>query len=138
MNARRTYLWAAVLPLVFSLGCASAGKRLEQGMEAEAGGDYHTAAYRYIQALEKDRSLAEARDGLLSAWESALAQGTAFARERMSEGDPVGAAGEYRQLDALRRDARDVGVSLPTTDRYAPERRAALDGADTDRDRGCV
>ena len=35
-------------------GCASAGKRLEQGMEAEAEGSYYEAAIRYVEALEKD------------------------------------------------------------------------------------
>ena len=47
---------------VLLTGCASAGKRLEQGIEAEAEGSYYEAAIRYVEALEKDETLAEARD----------------------------------------------------------------------------
>jgi len=122
-------LVAAALLLVAAGACASAGKRLEQGMEAEAGGDYHLAVSRYIQALEKDPALAEAREGLMTAWDAALAEGLAFAGEALDAGEPTEAAGEFRALDGLVRRARGVRVDLPTPSDYDARRREALDAA---------
>lgn len=125
-------LVAAALLLVAAGACASAGKRLEQGMEAEAGGDYHLAVSRYIQALEKDPALAEAREGLMTAWDAALAEGLAFAGEALDAGKPTEAAGEFRALDGLVRRARGVRVDLPTPADYDARRREALDAAVAD------
>ncbi|GMV04433.1 MAG: hypothetical protein AMXMBFR53_07130 [Gemmatimonadota bacterium] len=125
-------LVAAALLLLVAGACASAGKRLEQGMEAEAGGDYHLAVSRYIQALEKDPALTEAREGLMAAWDAALAQGLAFAGEALESGDATGAAEEFLALDDLAGRARDVGADLPTPGDYATRRRGALDAAVAD------
>ena len=56
---------AALLALAaLAAGCASAGKRYEQGLELEQRGRPADAAQRYIDALKKDRSLTEARTRL--------------------------------------------------------------------------
>lgn len=129
MNPRRVSLVPLLATLAFTAACASAGKRFEQGMEAEARGDYHTAVSRYIEALEKDPSLTPARESLFTAWESALASGLVFAEETARAGDPEGAAGEFLALDGLMGDARAIRVDLPTPEEYGALRRQALDGA---------
>lgn len=128
MRHRTLLLFAALLAATLT-GCASAGKRLEQGQEAEARGDYHTAVSRYIQALEKDATLAEARASLLAAWDAALASGLAFADEALADGDAEGAAEEFLALDGLLADAAAVGVRLGTPPEYDGRRRASLDAA---------
>lgn len=109
--------------------CASAGKRLEQGAEAEARGDYGQAASRYIEALEKDPSLREARDALLTAWDSTLASGLRDAAAWVRQADVVAAADEFRTLDRIRSGAASVGVPLTAPDDYPTLRRTAFDGA---------
>lgn len=129
MKLRRIRLVPLLAALVLTTACASAGKRLEQGMEAEARGDYHTAVSRYLQALEKDPTLAPARESLFAAWESALASGLVFAEEAARTGDAEGAAGEFLALDGLMEQARALRVDLPTPAEYPSLRREALDGA---------
>ena len=120
-----------VLLAVLVAGCASAGKRLEQGIEAEAEGSYYEAAIRYIEALEKDETLAEARGRLLEASASAVAVGLDEAAASQMAGDPVRAAEAFRALDRLIGRARRVGVSVPVPTGFTQERRATLDDAIT-------
>ena len=109
--------------------CASAGKRLKQGAEAEARGDYVEAASRYIDALEKDATLSEAREALLAAWDSALASGLRDAARWADRSDDPAAADEFRTLDRIRSDAGTVGVALATPAGYPSMRRASFDRA---------
>jgi tetratricopeptide (TPR) repeat protein len=109
--------------------CASAGKRLEQGMEAEASGSFYAASIRYIEALEKDADLVEARERLMEAGDSAITIGLARAEVDIQAGDPVPAAEEYLAIDRLVGRARAVGVRLPTPADYADLRRSVFDGA---------
>jgi tetratricopeptide (TPR) repeat protein len=129
MNASASRLLAGALTLALAAGCASAGKRLEQGLEAEAKGDYHAAVSRYIEALEKDATLTDAHDALLVAWDSASARGRRAAGEASARGDAEGAAAEWVTLDRLMARARRVEVMLPTPDAYAARRRESLDAA---------
>jgi len=110
-------------------GCASAGKRLEQGMEAEASGSFYAASLRYIEALEKDADMIEARERLMEAGDSAIAIGLARAEEDIRAGDAVAAADEFLAVDRLLGRARAVGVRLPTPPDYGDRRRTAFDGA---------
>ena len=86
---------------VLLTGCASAGKRLEQGIEAEAEGSYYEAAIRYVEALEKDETLAEARDRLLEASDSAVSIGLEAAAANKRGGYQIPAAEEFLALDRL-------------------------------------
>ena len=115
--------------VALATGCASAEKRLEQGMESEAEGSYYQAAIRYVEALEKDAALGEARDRLLEASDSAVSIGVAAAASHTREGNPVGAAEEFLTLDRLIGGARGVGVRVPTPTEYTEERRSAFDDA---------
>ena len=116
------------ITLAVAQGCASAGKRLEQGAEAQARGDWGEAASRYLDALEKDPTLASARDALLVAWDSVSERGLARA-EGLSPDAPVAAAQEFLVLDGLRGRAAGLGVTLQVPDGYTGLRRGALDRA---------
>lgn len=120
--------FAVVLLLALAGGCASAGKRLEQGREAEARGDWSGAASRYVDALEKDAALSGAREALLVAWDSALALGARRA-SGSTGGDPLAAAAELRRLDAIRARAAEMRVALAVPDTWGELRRATFDGA---------
>ena len=61
IHLRRAATLAALLPLTMAAGCMSANKRLEQGMKLEERGRPADAARRYIDALRRDPSLADAR-----------------------------------------------------------------------------
>jgi tetratricopeptide (TPR) repeat protein len=111
------------------LACASAGKRLDQGLEAEAAGDYYGAAFRYLDAVDKDPSLVEARQRALVAGDSALARGMADAASLLATGDAVAAGEEYLALDRLLRRGTEVGVELATPDRWVETRRATFDAS---------
>lgn len=127
---RRSVLAATGLVVAVAVaGCASAGKRLEQGMEAEAAGSFYAASIRYIEALEKDADMVEARERLMEAGDSAIAIGLARADEDLRVGDPVSAGEEILALDRLVGRARAVGVRLPTPPDYADRRRSVFDTA---------
>ncbi len=117
------------MALVAATACASAGKRLEQGLDAEARGDWYGAALRYADALEKDPRMEEARRGLYVAGDSAIVQGLRRSEDRSVAGDPVGGADEIRRLDALLARGRSVGASIPVPDTYDAVRRDAFDAA---------
>jgi len=123
---------ALLTSVVLSAACASAGKRLEQGMEAEASGSFYAAAIRYIEALEKDGDLLEARERLEEAGDSAVAVGVAQAEADVALGDAIRAGEEYLALDGLINRARTVGVRLRTPADYAQRRRDAFDEAIVD------
>lgn len=125
-SPRIQFLVAASLALA---GCASAGKRLEQGMELEMQGRFDQAVVRYVEALEKDSSLDEARERLMEAGDSAIG-GHLRELERWSAGgDPVRAAGSIFRIDNLLARARTVGVRLPVPTDYTQLRRGAFDAA---------
>lgn len=128
----RTSLHLAVALLavtVAAAACASAGKRYEQGVQMEQQGRSADAAERYIQALKKDRSLADARARLQQAGDQAVAD---FLREADADeqaGRAPDAADALGRLDALRADAAAVGVQLNAPADYASRRRATFDRA---------
>ncbi len=109
--------------------CASAGKRLEQGMEAEAAGAYYDATIRYLEALEKDESLSEARERARMSGDSALVRGMARAADLLAGGETEEAGEQYLALDHLLARSRAVGVQMPTPTAYAEMRRSTFDSA---------
>jgi tetratricopeptide (TPR) repeat protein len=124
---RRT---AAVLAtLALAAGCASANKRFEQGVQLEQSGRPADAAQRYIDALKKDRTLAEARTRLAETGNRAIADYLDQAGRFESVGSFVEAADVLRRLDDLRGDAGAVGVPLQPPAGYEQRRRATFDRA---------
>ena len=104
MKPKRSPLLPLLLLPLLASACASAGERLEQGIEAEAYGRWYQAANRYVEALEKDARMTEARDA-------------------------VGAGEEVQRIDRLLARAGNVGVRLPTPEDYPDTRRSTFDAA---------
>ncbi|HEX8242264.1 MAG TPA: hypothetical protein VF541_02165 [Longimicrobium sp.] len=126
----RLRLGAAALAAAAVLAaCASAGKRYEQGVQAEQQGRPADAAERYIQALKKDRNLAEARARLQQVGDQAVAEFLRDADAAEQAGRAPDAADALGRLDALRADAASVGVQLTAPADYAARRRATFDRA---------
>lgn len=124
----------ATLVLALSTGllaCASATDRLEEGLELQAAGQYEGAAYRYIDALDKDGTLAEARTRLLAVGDSAIQLHLAEVAGWMERGRPVEATRYVDRIDDLLARARTVGVRLPVPADYTGTRRATFDAAVT-------
>jgi tetratricopeptide (TPR) repeat protein len=126
---RRAAAIAALLPLALAAGCMSAGKRYEQGLTLEARGRPAEAARRYIDALRRDPSLADARARLQETGARAVDQALIEARAAADAGAPDDAAETLLQLDDLRRDAAAVGTELAVPADYAQYRRDVLDEA---------
>jgi hypothetical protein len=123
-------LAAAALALTLAAGaCASATDRLQQGMELEQRGRPVDAARRYIDALKKDASLADARTRLQETGNRAVQDYLAEATATEARGYSGSAANVLFQLDELRRDASAVGVTLAVPADYAAQRRAMMDRA---------
>ncbi|HEX2081456.1 MAG TPA: hypothetical protein VHG08_27380 [Longimicrobium sp.] len=128
VHLRRAALVAALLPLSVA-GCMSAGKRYEQGLRLEERGRPADAARRYIDAVRRDPSLADARARLQETGARAVEQYLTESGAAASAGAHDDAAEALLQLDDLRRDAAAVGVELAVPADYAQHRRAVLDAA---------
>lgn len=111
------------------IGCASAKEIFEEGTELEAEGRYADAARQYIEALRKDRGLAEARTRLQEAGDRAVANYLTEADREARAGRYEPAAEAYFATDRLVDDAASVGVTLALPATYAADRRAVLDDA---------
>jgi tetratricopeptide (TPR) repeat protein len=110
-------------------GCASASKRYEQGVRLEQQGRAADAAQRYIDALKKDRSLADARARLLDVGQRAVDDYLRDIDAAEGAGRFVAAAEAMRRLDALRADAGAVGVALTTPAAYEQHRADTFERA---------
>jgi hypothetical protein len=119
-----------LLPLLgLATACASAGDRLNEGIQLQSQGRYMAAVYRYAEAVERDSELLEARERLMSAGDTAImiAMDDADGLER--RGDPVAAAGLYRDVDQMLARVRQVGMRLDPPADYSQIRRAIFDNA---------
>jgi hypothetical protein len=128
-HTSRRALTAALLPLLLFTGCMSASKRLDQGLRLEERGQPTEAARRYIDALRRDPTLANARIRLQETGAVAVEHLLAESDARGRGGAHGAAAESLLTLDALVRDAAGVGVRLPLPADYAEIRRAAFDRA---------
>lgn len=128
IHLRRAAVLAALLPLSVA-GCMSANKRLEQGLKLEERGQPAEAARRYVDALRRDPSLADARTRLQESGRLAVEQYLRESDAAATSGYYEDAAERLLQLDALRRDAAAVRVELAVPADYAEYRRARLDAA---------
>jgi tetratricopeptide (TPR) repeat protein len=126
----KQFVRAAVAAALFlAAACASAGKRYDQARELEAQGRAADAARRYVDALKKDRSLAEARQRLQETGERAIADYLGDAASLATAGNADAAADRFADADELRRDASAVGVELGMPADYAQRRVAVYDRA---------
>jgi len=119
----------ALFALLALAACASAEKRFEQGQELETAGRFEAAVGRYVEALEKDPELVEARERLQVVGDSAVGQRLANVRALRSRGDYVGASDQYRAVDGLVARTRSVGVRLSVPADYRQARRQTFDDA---------
>lgn len=120
---------ALALVALVAAGCVTASKRYEQGVELEQRGQPAEAAARYIDALRRDRSLADARARLQDAGDRAVQQYLAETETATAGGRHNAAANVLLRADALRREAAEVGVTLAVPPDYAQRRRATFDRA---------
>lgn len=109
----RAAAFAVLLPLL-AAACASAEKRMEQGVRLEQEGRPADAATRYVDALRKDPSLTTARVRLQIVGDAAVAEhlravSLLESAERLDE-----AADELMVAEDLARRAAAVGVRLAT------------------------
>jgi tetratricopeptide (TPR) repeat protein len=129
MRLRQSIGTALTLALSALAACASAGKRYEQGLELEQRGRPADAAQRYVDALKKDPTLADARARLLDTGSRAVADYVAQADAQESGARYADAADLLRKLDDLRGDAAGVGVPLQPPTGYEQRRRDTFDRA---------
>lgn len=118
-----------VAALAAATACASAGKRIEQGLQAEARGDWFEAAARYADALEKEPTLEDARRGLYETGDSAVRLGLRRSADLAAADDPVGAAEALRRVDGLVARAREVRATIPTPEAWTGRRSEAFAAA---------
>ena len=123
---RRLFL---ALPLLFTMACASAADRFNEGLELQAQGRYMEAAYRYADAVEKDATLQEARDRLLIVGDSAVMLALEQSDYLDGRGEPVEAAREFLSIDRLMSRIRSVGMRLPEPGGYRVARQTAFERA---------
>jgi hypothetical protein len=109
--------------------CTSATERLEQGIELETAGSFESAAYRYIDALDKDETLAEARERLVEVGDSAVTYNLGEVEDWTVRREYLEATRVIVRTDNLLAAARQVGVRLPVPEDYTQRRRAAFDNA---------
>jgi len=120
---------ALLLPLALLFACTSATDRLNEGIALQSQGRYIQAVYRYADAVERDRELIEAQDRLFAAGDSAVMTAMDEADDLERRGDPVPAAGLYRQIDQMLARIREVGLRLTLPADYSTIRRAIFDTA---------
>lgn len=123
------FLVGLFLMVALVSGCASAEKRINQGMEMETKGQYESAMMRYIQALEKDSSLEEVKARVLETGHLAVEERLIAASDLMIRGDQVGSAHQYQGVDSIVTRARTVGVRLQVPQDFTQQRRSSFDEA---------
>jgi len=128
MTSRRTFT-AVLLPAVLLSACVSAEDRLNEGIALQSQGRYVAAVYRYAEAIEKDRELVVARERLLAAGDSAVMVAMDGADDLERRGEPVEAAGLYREIDRMLARVRQVGLRIALPADYSAIRRAIFDNA---------
>ena len=118
-----------LLTAAFLTACASAGDRLNEGMQLQSEGRYMEAAYRYASAVDKDGTLEEARERLNIVADSALRRTMDSAANLGGGGDPIAAADAFRGGDRLLRRIRQVGARFSPPAGYDARRRESFDWA---------
>lgn len=120
MNTLRRFSFSIYILglLLFVSACASTQKRYDKATDLEAQGRYAEAAEYYIKVLDKEPDWEEARARLQDVGDKAIETYWAEARDAEYELRLEDAFQALEDLDALRDDARDVGVTLAVPDDY--------------------
>lgn len=118
-----------LLTSVLLMACASAGDRLNEGMQLQSEGRYMEAAYRYADAVDKDGTLEEAHERLNTVADSALRGTMDSAVNFGAGGDPIAAADAFLGGDRLLRRIRQVGARFTPPQGYDTQRRESFDWA---------
>ncbi|HRR08496.1 MAG TPA: hypothetical protein PLO56_07365 [Rhodothermales bacterium] len=112
---------ALLFLMLFISACDTTGKVLKRATALEAKGRYEDAAMAYIQVLQKNPNLSNARSGLQSTGDAAI-------RAILTEPtrDPKAQVSHYRRVDGLvqKADAVNLSLTLPAT--YQSDRRRAF------------
>ena len=87
------------------------------------------AAYRYADAVDKDRTLEEAHERLNTVADSALRRTMDSAEDLGRGGDPIAAGDAFVRGDRLVRRIRQVGVRFSPPEGYDTQRRETFDRA---------
>lgn len=119
----------ALVTLVIASACTSAGDRLNEGIRLQSQGRYMEAVYRYADAVDRDSELAEARERVLSAGDTAIMVAMDDADDMERRGDPVSSARLYRDIDQMLARVRQIGMRLDPPADYGEVRRAVFDNA---------
>ncbi len=133
-RSRFFLILVSLLVLMATAGCGRrAAARLDRGVALEAQGELLQAALSYISALERDASLAEARERLHAIIPHLGESWAAEAGALLEEGDPIGAAELTLVMDQIRDRGSGLGVTVPLPDDWERQRRQALDGGIEER-----
>lgn len=132
VNAVKRYragAFAALAVTILLAGCVSTQERFEKGMKLEAKGRFAEATTYYVKVLQREPDWPDAPARLLEA-------GTAAVNAYLDDANAAEAAGNYEaavreldRLDALRRQAEGVGVTLPVPDDFAGYREEMTEEA---------
>lgn len=120
---------SAALALLLLAACATAQKKFEEGRTLEERGRASDAAARYVEALKKDPSLAEARARLRETGTRAVGDYLREADAARAAGRADDAADDVLAMEALVRGASGVGVPLDVPADWETRRRETLDAA---------
>lgn len=121
-------MWTLTL-LTALAACTSAAEHFEAGAGLEARGDIVRAAERYIDALDKDDELVEARERLDELVPQVVGLYLERIEDHREQGFFVPAADIIPDLDHFLKDARDVGVVADPGADYRGLRRTIHDEA---------
>jgi len=124
---RLTLSILVVAPLLL-LGCASAQRQYERGMELEVQGRFADAARYYADAIKRKPDLnSMVRGRLRESGRQAIEAYVADARIHHQAARHVDAADRYRDADAIIEIGLSVRETIVVPARYGEDRRAAFD-----------
>ena len=103
-------------------GCISTEKRFERAINYEESGDYTQAARHYLQVLQRDSGMKQAREGLERTGAIAIRDYLNDAEQKEMSGAYDDAISVLDVLDEFRTDAMGVGVDLSVPSDYATYR----------------
>ena len=124
----RLFILLLLTPALLT-ACASAGDRLNEGMQLQSEGRYMEAAYRYADAVDKDGTLEEARERLNVVAHSALRRTMDSAADLGAGADAIAAGDAFLRGDRLVRRIRQIGVRYSPPQGYDDQRRETFDRA---------